>query len=360
MTKSVLAIILIVALTASMGRGEEKLGKGKPYRVREDDRVVVAQKIKGGVLLWREDDAKALTNTWRNADLVFLKLDAVSLAHLNLKNVSEIKRGEPISDESWWRRVGEYRHGNLFTGYRNIPAFELVTDKEEIKKCEDDERRKRVELENVARLAKQREKQLEEQKKRIEEQKDSAEYAKNQLSQISFDVSSYFDIQMAISNLIYSVSVTDKLWTSLKELQSKNDWLGMLKAVSESEGLFNAPEHNTEWDAGLKALKDYPSVKDYPPKGLIKAITDVLKYKEFHAEFLFKYTTKGDHKSGEPIGHRMNCMPRYKYNKMCVGRGARWDVEDPFTADIGDVTEEERMWDYKNATLIVPFKIESG
>jgi len=315
MIKKMVAISLMVGFAVATGRCEEPV-KGRLYFFL--DAGVIAQKVKDGVLLWSRDDV-ANKRTWRDANnLVFLKL----------KDTRGIKKGMEFGS-AWMKYTGTYRHGNLLVGHRDISAFELPSKEEveqaqyeekrkqerellkqkeearqreiehrkalEQRRFEEEQRRikeqaeqekierelQRQREENDRRLAAERakaeieaERQRQEEARRAEkerkrrypiEQKERAEYAKEMLSKMSFDVNSYFDIQRDLKRFIYSISVTEKKWSLLKELQAKGDWLGMLNAMSESE------------------------MKDFPAQAQIAAIIESLKKSAFHVEFLFTH-----------------------------------------------------------------------
>lgn len=318
MIKKMVAIILMIVFVVDIGRSEEPV-KGNLYFF--SDAGVIAQKVKDGVLLWSRDDV-ANKRTWRDAnDLIFLKL----------KNARGVKKGMEFGSV-WMKYMGIYRHGNLLVGYRDISAFELPSTEEVEQaqyeeKCKQEqelleqreevrqremERRKALEQkrfeeeqsrikeqaeqekierelqrqreENDRKLAAERakaeietERQRQEEARKAEEerkrrypieQKERAEYAKEMLSKMSFDINSYFDIQRDLKRFIYSVSVTEKKWLLLKELQSKGAWLGMLNAMSESE------------------------MKDFPAQAQIAAIIEGLEKSVFHVEFLFTHKAK--------------------------------------------------------------------
>ena len=346
--------------------------KGKLYFF--SDTGIVAQKVKGGVLLWGRDDL-AKGKSWHDADILVL---------LRLKDTSKIKKGMS-GGGGWFKYVGMYRHGNLFVGYRNVPMFELPS-KEEIAQAEyqqqEEEKQRRAEQakqrriqaeqrrfeneqrrireaaekekreteqrklqeENDRRLAEEkrkleeerRKRELEDEKRRQEqakkdeeerkrrypiEQKQRAEYAKVILSNISFDVNSYFDVQNDLKRFVYSAGVTEKNWSVLKDLQTREDWLGMLNVLSGNQ------------------------MKDFPAQTQIEAIIETLKRTEFHAEFLFTHT---DDKRHSGLHHR-----------MCVGRVFPGERYHPIRWDYGH-SSRGVAWNLDNASLIVPFSIQDG
>ena len=131
------------------------------------------------------------------------------------------------------------------------------------------EERAKAELEAEKQRKEEARRAEEERKRRYPiEQKERAEYAREMLSNISFDIDSYFDVQRDLRRFIYSVSVTEKKWDILKELQTKGDWLGMLNAMSETER------------------------KDYPAQKQIATIIDNLERTNFHVEFIFTHKCK--------------------------------------------------------------------
>ena len=153
------------------------------------------------------------------------------------------------------------------------------------------------------------------------EQKKRAEYAKAMLSKLSFDVSSYFDIQNDLKRFVYSIAVTEKNWGVLKDLQARGDWLGMLNAMSGSQ------------------------MKDFPVQTQIEAAIENLKKNEFHAEFLFTHT---DDKRNSGLHH-----------KMCVGEISPEDQYKPIRWDQGNFSRDV-VWVLDKASLIVPFSINGG
>ena len=364
MIRKTIVIIIMAAFATNIGRCADHV-KGKLYFF--SDTGIVAQKVKGGVLLWGRDDL-AKGKSWKDADF---------LALLRLKDTSRINKGMS-GGGGWFKYIGIYRHGNLFTGHRDVPMFEIPT-KEEIAQAEylqqeeekqrlaeqtkqrrilaeqrrlEDEQRKirdRAEQERAEReLQRQREenerklaaeraraeieaekqrqeaaRQAEEERKRRYpiEQKERAEYAETMLSKISFDVNSYFDIQKDLRRFVHSVSVTEKRWATFKELQSTKDWLGLLNAIAERK------------------------MKDFPAQAEIKDAIDNLKGATFHAEFLFTHT---DDKRHSGLHHR-----------MCVGEISPGDRYRPIRWDQGNFSRDV-VWDLDNASLIVPFSIHSG
>lgn len=303
--KYISLVVFLGVFAASAGRCESHI-KGEIQRF--SDNMVVAQVLKGGVLLWSLNDIVNHRKSWQDAnDLIFLRL----------KNTRGIQKGEGFRGV-WLKYRGTYRHGNLLVGYRDIPAFELPS-KEEVKlaqyaeaqrrekaerlrqaeerrraqqqadeerrieilrheqdlrqRIEDDKRQKQM-IEEEARRREEEDRQREEEARRAEddrrrrypiEQKERAEYAEVMLSKISFDIGSYFDIQNDLKRYIASMSVTEKKWENLKELQLKNDWLGMLRVAAGNE------------------------MKDYPDQSQIAAIIENLKNARFHLETLFTH-----------------------------------------------------------------------
>ena len=300
--KYISLVVFLSVFAASAGRCESHV-KGEIQQF--SDNMVVAQVLKGGVLLLSRNDIVNHRKSWQDAnDLIFLRM----------KNTRGIQKGEGFGGV-WLKYRGTYRHGNLLVGYRDIPAFELPS-KEEVKLAEyaeaqrrekaerlrqaeerrraqqqaDEERRKeilrheqdlrqRIEddkrqkqmIEEEARRREEEDRQREEDARRAEEerypieQNKRAEYAKEMLSKISFDIGSYFDIQNDLKRYIASMSVTEKKWENLKELQLKNDGLGMLRVAAGNE------------------------MKDYPDQSRIDSIIKDLKSAEFHVEIHFKH-----------------------------------------------------------------------
>ena len=318
------------------------------------------------MLLGKDDFAKG--KSWQDAD---------SLVFLRLNDTSTIKKGMN-GGSGWLKYAGMYRHGSALIGYRDVPMFELPNEeeilqaehlqKEEMRKqrqiqaeqrrFEDEQRRireaaaqkkreaelRKLKEENDRKLAEENrklekemrmqeqelEKRLQEQAKQDEEerkrrypieQKERAEYAKAILSEIAFDVNSYFGIQKDLKRFVYSVDATEKNWATLKNLQERQDWLGMLNIISGTQ------------------------MKDYPVKEEIAAIIENLKKTKFHAEFLFTHT---DDKRNSGLHHR-----------MCVGKVSLGDQYHPIRWDDG-VFSSDVVWDLDNASLIVPFSMRDG
>lgn len=318
------------------------------------------------MLLGKDDFAKG--KSWQDAD---------SLVFLRLNDTSTIKKGMN-GGSGWLKYAGMYRHGSALIGYRDVPMFELPNEeeilqaehlqKEEMRKqrqiqaeqrrFEDEQRRireaaeqkkreaelRKLKEENDRKLAEENrklekemrmqeqelEKRLQEQAKQDEEerkrrypieQKERAEYAKAILSEIAFDVNSYFGIQKDLKRFVYSVDATEKNWATLKNLQERQDWLGMLNIISGNQ------------------------MKDYPVKEEIAAIIENLKKTKFHAEFLFTHT---DDKRNSGLHHR-----------MCVGKVSLGDQYHPIRWDDG-VFSSDVVWDLDNASLIVPFSMRDG
>ncbi len=315
MVKRLTAAVLMVVFAANTGRSQDSAEKVKGRLYPISDLGIVAQKTKQGVLVWSRDDV-ANKRTWRDAKgLALLRLKDNDTLKNRLKKGSELGGG-------WLKYVGTYRHGNLFTGSRDIPAYE-IPDKEEveqakyemmrkeeeemrnreIERCkameqrrfEDEQRRIReqTEQERVNReLQKQREendrklaaerakaeieaekqrqeaaRQAEEERKRRYpiEQKQRAEYASVKLGGISFDWKSYVRMQKDLLRYVYSIEVTEKKWRELQNLQRDKNWLGMLGAIAERE------------------------MKDYPNEDNIDLLVKQLRTKEFHLSLKFTH-----------------------------------------------------------------------
>lgn len=308
MIRKTIVIIIMAAFATNIGRCADHV-RGKLYFF--SDTGIVAQKVKGGVLLWGRDDL-AKGKSWKDADFLVL---------LRLKDTSRINKGMS-GGGGWFKYIGIYRHGNLFTGHRDVPMFEIPTKEEiaqaeylqqeeekqrlaeqtkqrrilaEQRRLEDEQRRIReqAEQERVNReLQKQREendrklaaerakaeieaekqrqeaaRQAEEERKRRYpiEQKQRAEYASVKLGGISFDWKSYVRMQKDLLRYVYSIEVTEKKWRDLQNLQRDKNWLGMLGAIAERE------------------------MKDYPNEDNIDLLVKQLRTKEFHLSLKFTH-----------------------------------------------------------------------
>ena len=337
--------------------------------------AVVVQRLKNGVLI-RDRNESMDGKSWRNAPLAFLRI----------ANGRGIGRGTQLPP-MYVKCIGSYRHGNFLTGHREFSAFipageeeikqhekKLEEEANKIREREREEKRRRMKeneqrrfeeeqrriKEDAERERERREAQKikEENDRRIEaeraqaemkamkerqeaeikaeeerkrrypiEQKERAEYAKVLLSQLSFEVGSYFDVQEDLKRFVYSTAVTEKKWATLKELQKKGDWLSMLNVIAEGE------------------------MNDYPAQNHISTLVDGLKKTAFHAEFLFTHTDAG--RSGVP-------------NKMCVGcvfsdnryRPIEWNAVSFPSGKFA--IENDIIRDRENASLIVSFSMNSG
>ena len=121
MTRKTIVIIIMAVFAVNIGRCQEFV-KGKLYFF--SDTGIVAQKEKGGVLLWGRDDL-AKGKSWHDADI---------LVFLRLKYTDKMKKGMSVGG-GWFKYAGMHRHGSLFVGHRDVPMFEIPT-KEEIAQAE--------------------------------------------------------------------------------------------------------------------------------------------------------------------------------------------------------------------------------
>ena len=338
--------------------------------------AVVVQKLKSGVFI-RDRNESMIGKSWRNAPLAFLRI----------ANGGGMGKGTQLPP-MYVKCIGSYRHGNFLTGHREFSAFvpanqEEITQyksklEDEKKKIEEQERQamrrrmiereqqrfeeeqrrikeqaereqmrreaQKIKEENNRRIAAERakaemeaikqrqeaERKAEEERKRRYpiEQKERAEYAKALLSQLSFEVGSYFDVQEDLKRFVYSVSVTEKKWETLKGLREKSEWLRMLNVIAHDE------------------------MKDFPEQTQISALVEGLRKTEFHAEFLFTHTDDA-RRGGVP-------------NDMCVGcvfpdnryRPIQWNAVS-FSSGKSAI-EHDIIRDRKNASLIVSFSMNSG
>ena len=109
-------------------------------------------------------------------------------------------------------------------------------------------------------------KDREEQKRRYPiEQKERAEYAEKMLSEISFKLGSYCKMQKDLWNYVSTCEVTERDWATLKDMQLKKDWLGMLNVI------------------GGTSMSDYPSINT------IENMIEKLKKREFHLALKFTH-----------------------------------------------------------------------
>lgn len=300
--KYISLVVFLGVFAASAGRCESHI-KGEIQQF--SDKMVVAQVLKGGVLLWSRNDIVNHRKSWQDAnDLIFLRM----------KNTRGIKKGEWFG-EGWFKYTGTYRHGNLFVGYRDVSSYELPSEEEvrlaeyaeaqrrekaerlrqaeerrraqqqadeerridmmhreqDLRKRYEDEMRKKQWIEEETRQREEEDRQREEDARKAEEerypieQKERAKYAKEKLSKISFDINSYFDIQKDLKRYIASMSVVEKKWADLNNFSSKYDWLEMLNVVSGNK------------------------LEDYPDQSRIDSIIKDLKSAEFHVEIHFKH-----------------------------------------------------------------------
>lgn len=311
MTRKTIVIIIMAVFAVNIGRCQEFV-KGKLYFF--SDTGIVAQKEKGGVLLWGRDDL-AKGKSWHDADI---------LVFLRLKYTDKMKKGMSVGG-GWFKYAGMHRHGSLFVGHRDVPMFEIPTKEEiaqaeyqqqeeekqrlaeqtkqrrilaEQRRFEDEQRRIReqAEQERVNReLQKQREendrklaaerakaeieaekqrqeaaRQAEEERKRRYpiEQKQRAEYASVKLGGISFDWKSYVRMQKDLLRYVYSIEVTEKKWRELQSLQRDKNWLGMLGAIAECE------------------------MTDYPDERRIDTLVNKLRSEKFHIEIKFTHAIR--------------------------------------------------------------------
>ena len=308
MIRKTIVIIIMAAFATNIGRCAD-LVKGKLYFF--SDTGIVAQKVKGGVLLWGRDDL-AKGKSWHDADI---------LALLRLKNTYKFKKGMP-GGGGWFKYVGMHRHGSILVGYRDVPMFEIPS-KEEIEQAEyqqqeeekrrlakqvqqrqiseeqqrfEDEQRKirdqaeqervnrelqKQRAENERKLAAERaraeieaEKQRQEAARQAEEerkrrypieQKQRAEYASVKLGGISFDWKSYVRMQKDLLRYVYSIEVTEKKWGELQNLQREKNWLGMLNAIAEA------------------------TYSDFPDEKIIASVVNKLTTTQFHISIKFTH-----------------------------------------------------------------------
>lgn len=308
MIRKTIAIIVMAVFAVNIGRCQE-FAKGKLYFF--SDTGIVAQKVKGGVLLWGRDDL-AKGKSWHDADI---------LVFLRLKYTGKMKKGMSVGG-GWFKYAGMHRHGSLFVGHRDVPMFEIPTKEEiaqaeyqqqeeekqrlaeqtkqrrilaEQRRFEDEQRRilEQAEQERVNReLQKQREendrklaaerakaeieaekqrqeaaRQAEEERKRRYpiEQKQRAEYASVKLGGISFVWKSYVKMQKDLLRYVYSIEVTEKKWAELQNLQREKNWLGMLNVIAEA------------------------TYSDFPDEKIIASVVNKLTTTQFHISIKFTH-----------------------------------------------------------------------
>lgn len=177
--------------------------------------------------------------------MFLLKQDSDAIQEARQREQAETQRGERIDEE-------------LQKSKARIAAEEAAVKA----KLEADAKAQENALE-LARLEREKQERINElEAKHAQEQGklkpkiqlEREEYAKTMLSTFDFNIKHRYFVQRSIRKVVKSIQVTDPLWLKLVELQTAQDWLGMLSAV-EGDELDEYPKAKVI-DAILKDLKN--------------------------------------------------------------------------------------------------------